>query len=184
MSDRNDSLGMAVASLCIELIYSNPELITRLQEHARKREAPFDAGKLDEQVLLLADRLVTAHGYRASRRAQGQDTEKHLVVPVPTDAELAEQSAGALAIGGYMAEYMYENPEALAGFGAWWDEHHDPKGAVTAERMEATDEMLTFMAAAVLSVAEGRTGVDGEHRMHRHTEDVDLNESDDGIRYV
>lgn len=168
--------GMAVASLCVEMIADDPELIKRLQEHVRKREAPFEADRLDEHALRVTDMLLTTHGFKTAK--EGRDSvHEHMVIPVPSDKETAEQSAGALAAGSYLAEYMHKHPEALAGFGAWWDEQHPgDAGAITADRLEVVDELLTFMAAVVIRVTEGKE--------HRHTEDVKLHENDDGIRYV
>lgn len=144
----NTSTAMAVASLCIELIRGDEKLIKRLQRLARKRSAPFEFTKMDEHALMLTDQVVTHLGLRAAHEARGKHS--HLMVPIPQDEEVRDESAGALACGSFAVEYIRTHPEVLAAFGAWWDAKSPGReGAANPDTLEAVDGILTMMAAVV-----------------------------------
>lgn len=158
--DVENSTAHMVAVLCMQLVREDPELIRRLQELGRKTGVPFDAGKLDEKALEMAEAGVTVVGQQLVRR-RGAIRAFELPIPQIGPGSTAH-AAGALAVGSFTTEYVHSVPGRVDAFASWMREHYP---AVTDElnigqdTIEDADSMLTLMAhvAGRIADVEGET---------------------------
>jgi hypothetical protein len=180
--DRAEASALVIASICISLTGQDPELIERAKAYATEHQAPVPPGGISERSLELADLAVMTMARRAlegkgqaasvlGQVAEAMKGHQHshplqaMVVPIPDVADGAAQSAGALALGSFLAEFAHKNPDIADRFRAWMDETRpDMKASeyVTHERIEGTDQLLTLMAHLADQVAQQH-----EHQ-HQH----------------
>jgi len=187
--DRAEASALVVASMCISLIQSDPELIERVRVYAKENGAPLPEQNISEHSLSLTDlavmtmakRAMAGKGHAASvleRVAEAmRGPHQTMVIPVPQIDEGAAQSAGALALASFAIEHLHTVPEAADAFRAWLDETRpDVKAGenVTQERLEASDQLLTMMAHMADQIAQHEEG----HPRHARPEPEDGGEID------
>ena len=173
--DRAEASALVLASICISLVGQDEDLRERARAYAAEHQAPVPPSGISEQSLELADLAVmqmARHALAGKGRAsqllervaeaiQAHASHQHpvqaMVVPIPDMTDGAAQSAGALALGSFLAEFAHKNPEIADKFRAWMEENRPDMQAgkyVTQDRIEGADQLLTMMAHLADQVAQ------------------------------
>jgi len=175
-----EATALMMASLCINVVKDDPELVKRLRKLARKTGAPVDNGQVNETALTLIDFAVTAMALRAAKgdgygeRAAGRHELRYetVVIPVPHMEDGAAKSATALAVASFAVEYLHAVPGVRGAFTAWLDEAHPGTGGpvkATQDQLEDADQVLTMMAHVAGKLADGKLEeVPGDAGPHAH----------------
>lgn len=175
-TDRAEASALVLASICINLVMKDASLRERAGAYAAENQAPVPPSGITEDSLGLADlavmqmarRALAGKGHAASalervaeaiqaHQAHHNHPIQAMVVPIPNMADGASQSAGALALGSFLAEFAHKNPEIAEKFRAWMDEVRPDMEAgkyVTQDRIEGADQLLTMMAHLADQVAQ------------------------------
>lgn len=146
-----------IAVIAMQVIREDPGLLERLRETAKRAEVPFDADKLNEMVVEMAEAAVTIVGQRLLQH-EGALAEFRVLLPqIGSDGEI--RSAAAFAVGSFTTEFVHSDPERFAAFGEWMLTDH-PSGArgreITRGSIEDADQMLTLMAHVAGKILEAK----------------------------
>jgi hypothetical protein len=154
-----------IAVIALQMIREDPELVTRLQETARKARTPFNPDRVDEKALEMSEMALTIIGQKLLRH-QGPLATFQVVVPHTVNDEGLAQSAGALAVGSFTTEFVHSDPDEFEAFSAWMADKHpgsvDPR-EIKRSAIEGADQLLTLMAHAANVVAEAEAEPEAVH---------------------
>ena len=170
------SISHMLASIALQTIRENPELLEQFRETCRKTEAPFEAGDVTPMVLELAEAGVNETAMMLMRSAREGREPSVLNIPLPADGDDGRVSSVSLAIGSFAVEHIRVSPERMAALNEWMAAEHPDcgwePGDFTDDRMEQADRTLTIMAHVTATAMD--TGllddVQRRAREHRHDE--------------